>query len=887
MSSYKQEQPKSTVATPHATPQATSSEARHVQHVSGSQDTPIEQKTSTGTFTFNLGRIIEVLSASGVLALKDIVSLLIASNQFTKKDLYKVLLDYFGKKGITQREDARLTAPEIRTLFSKNAKFFFQNPRLERKRMTLIRHGLVNPPHGLFPVTSEELHEFLYQLPEEHFKLVIDCFQTFKKAGVSVTVEIFALLQRNPVWAGMLSLLAQTDWGKKRLTMDSCSYPKEIKDEFVSQVFMDLLYPGLNDSSGLASIREMNAETLKETLNAIISGGPFQGMSCAFLLSLTPEGLEVLRADGDRLLNLIEGDTLNSIIPSGAYAGHSVAYALASTDVELGAFFAEDGRLLKDLDAGALNHIMPRGAFAGHSMAFCLASTPAGRGCLLDDIFNDQINRNTFNHIIQDGECEGQSVAFALASAEQTLEQNYKDIFTHDIRKLISNETFNHIIECGDYAGQSMAFVISNQDLSTLMEDDGRLLKMISKETLNHIVTSKDYKGWSLAFSLVPNGGADLLQANDYHLASMITVDTLNYRIPDGEVDSGESLALHLASTEVGIEVLMHDNCRLLNMISEETLNHIIASKGYRGRSIAFALARGDGVDLLKANSYRLARMITSDTLNYRIPDGQGDCGESLAFHLASAEVGIEVLMHDNCRLLNMISEETLNHVITSKDYKGWSLAFALARDDGVGLLQANDYHLASMITSDTLNHRIPDGEVDSGESLAFRLALTEDGRKILMHDNYRLLNMISEETLHHKISNGPYKGNSIECLLLSTLAGCKALEHRYKALLSKGDDQLNSDSKALAKTLSAQDKIRDSIQKVPYGSASSSALLASGRSHVVSSSRFFSGGSVQSSEEDISRSVLAGGSGALPVSQPPRKKHKNIHANQGPQSTG
>jgi hypothetical protein len=295
-------------------------------------------------------------------------------------------------------------------------------------------------------------------------------------------------------------------------------------------------------------------------------------------------------------------------------------------------------------------------------------------------------------------------------------------------------------------------------------------------------------------------------------------------------------------------------------MISEETLNHTITSKHFKGWSLAFALARNLCADLLRANDYYLARMITSDTLNFRTPEGKKHCDESLAFHLASTEVGREILMHDNYRLLKMISEETLNHIITSGHYKGWSLAFPLA--------------------------------------------LTEDGRKILMHDNYRLLNMISEETLHHQISNGPYKGKSIECFLLSTLAGCIALEHRCEALSSEGYHQFNRDSKARAKTLSMQDeflssllggtntsefkseadqnatdnnprpikKLKHSDQgealkinspclrgEVPYGSASSSPLSASGGSGVVSNSCFF-GGPVQFSDENSSRNVLADG---------------------------
>ncbi|MEC8881739.1 MAG: hypothetical protein VX737_00450 [Pseudomonadota bacterium] len=199
-----------------------------------------------------------------------------------------------------------------------------------------------------------------------------------------------------------------------------------------------------------------------------------------------------------------------------------------------------------------------------------------------------------------------------------------------------------------------------------------------------------------------------------------------------------ELAATLLEPTDIGQYTLTDDK-----QISKETLNHMIEEGLDKGESVALWLARSpEGRDLLAHNDFALGSQISKETLNHMIEEGPNK-GQSVAYWLAGSLEGPALLAYDDFALGSQITAETLNHILEGKR-KGVSVAFWLAgRPEGRALLVHDDFALGSQITAETLNHIIPEG-IRKELSVAFWLTATPEGLALLAHDNYKLGKQLS-----------------------------------------------------------------------------------------------------------------------------------------------
>ncbi len=268
----------------------------------------------------------------------------------------------------------------------------------------------------------------------------------------------------------------------------------------------------------------------------------------------------------------------------------------------------------------------------------------------------------------------------------------------------------------------------------------------------------------------------------------LITDDTLNHVITSGQI-AGQSVAFFLSAMHEGRAILAANQYRLANLVSQDTLNHIITAGPKAGLSVTFWLvATPQGLALLAANQYRLANLVSQKTLNHIIPAGP-KAGLSAAFCLAAISEGRALLAANQYRLANLLSQKTLNHIIAVGSNAGLSVAFWLAlTPQGLALLAANQSRLANLVSQDTLNHVIVAGS-HAGLSVFFCLAGTSEGRAILAANEYRLANLVSQNTLNHIIAAGPHAGESVAFWLAATPEGRAMLaanQYRLANLVSQ-----------------------------------------------------------------------------------------------------
>jgi hypothetical protein len=555
-----------------------------------------------------------------------------------------------------------------------------------------------------------------------------------------------------------------------------------------------------------------------ENLNIMIGSGMYKGETLAFNLITSEAGRKLLLRGN--LAEVISSGCLNSCM-GGRYSGESLALRLLlSTDSDT-LLLLEKSQLVRKISRESLNHIIDTGLFQHLSLAILLAATAMGRLLLCAEAnrLMPFFTPHTINSvIIAEGEWCGLSVAFLLLSSPYAAES-----FAHFLRPSISSECFNRIIETPQYAGQSVAHVfVSSQRIQPHFEiatatlnriviagpidavgtsvafhllmtsthpysnyfDDLNNLRKLTAECLNYVVPAGVYKGISVAWNLIGrviNSTLEVREVLKNEIFPLLAPDTLNSQIcHEGQ---RSSVAALLAATEIGCEILAHDNCRLARAITPGTLR---SACGPQNLPCAYFLASVGlpTCNFFELDDHRLLRALVPKTVN-RLTSGPL-AGYSLLMCLARSlvydENGPHLLSQHNYYLSDMISADTLNHVVyclEAPTVSHLSLALLLSLSyRGLDILTRNDFHLADQISPESLNYIVPaENEEYEGLSLALVLSASTRGREILCRQSCRLAMKITSDTLNHVVSRrinlkhlGGMKGKSVAFCLASSL---------------------------------------------------------------------------------------------------------------------
>lgn len=496
-----------------------------------------------------------------------------------------------------------------------------------------------------------------------------------------------------------------------------------------------------------------------ECINQIVPTGKMRGLSVAqFLACLTvhmPPGGEVFHVMITDVFPRVTSATLNAL----SQCNLSVAAALASSVAGKEILAYDNNRLARVISIETLNAVHSDShmscafhfAFAGFNEYHYFFTLDNSR--LLRSLNTSALN----SQVVSINEVQGWSVALMLA---YHLANGYNFLVQDDNRlpKLIDESTLNslaHSTPSMVLNHVSVAFVLSlcKSGLEVLCSDEFRLANMISAQALNAIVpVGMWYEGMSLALTLSSSRlGKKILSRNDYKLAVQISASTLNH-IVEKRLNlkmlgnqTGKSVAFCLATDlNPRRNILAAHNYHLASMISAETLNAINPSGSKKHTSVAWWLACMDRGSCLVANDYKLMDKIDGHALNFVTP-GSDELGSlSVAQFLAASTP--HVFTRNNYRMAMLLTPQTMNHISTNKGAEGRSVAFLLSYSL-CEILVANNFHLAAMVDGDALN-RIVSREDSIYMSMFMMLCQHPLGPAILCSHGMRLAKFVTRQSL-------------------------------------------------------------------------------------------------------------------------------------------
>ena len=325
----------------------------------------------------------------------------------------------------------------------------------------------------------------------------------------------------------------------------------------------------------------------------------------------------------------------------------------------------------------------------------------------------------------------------------------------------ITEESLSTILTSGPYAGVPIIFwlLFSDAGKEILMANLSKIASLINSKLINNKAIFYDIAAVPLACAMAKTlEGMALLSANNYSVASLITEDTLNWVIPEGDY-KGSTLAFFLSMSRKGREIL----CAVLAMkITEKTVNQKVLAGVHRGRLLASKLMSvPDGLPLLAVNDYKLAGFVSKVAFNQLITFDEGPALPA-PFILSLNLEGYALLKAKDCRLANLTSERIFNMVISEGRFQGFSVALMWSVTKmGREILTANQFRLLGLFSSIRLNQVISGGTYN-GFSLVVLLSMSPEGRKLLGANEAALAKKIARETLYQVVPTGPMSGRTV-----------------------------------------------------------------------------------------------------------------------------
>jgi len=352
----------------------------------------------------------------------------------------------------------------------------------------------------------------------------------------------------------------------------------------------------------------------------------------------------------------------------------------------------------------------------------------------------------------------------------------------------ITIDDLDHVIQLINNGSTSFSDLILKCDPNAWNNsNNAEILSLLSKEDITELVetnydSSIEVQAFISCVLTFPNGLKVLSEIFTNQNDRINIPEILNCNVDHG-LYRNLSLVQMLFCTDEGVKLLLANNGYLASLISEDTINrnYYISNKDIYVPTLRALCNRKNCIPLLDDDEGRLRRLINADTLNFISENG--DRGISCAFMLAT-NAGIGILNADNGRLRNLINSTALNQVIEKGQCKGQTLAYRLwMSEKGREVLNADDGRLRKLVSKDALCHIMESG-VNKGERLLFDLAASPEGCNFLKADNNRILNLIDENALNSITKDG----NSLAYILAASIEGQEILDSengRLRKLIS------------------------------------------------------------------------------------------------------